>query len=76
MDDMQREYHEQLSEILTTKINRKAKIMLVENLINSIREVQDLGLNMDYSKSKYSFEVLSTSISECHSISFPTEKDV
>jgi len=58
------------------KINRRAKIMMVENLINSIKEVHDLGRNLDYCKSRYNFEVLSTSISECHSISYQTEKDV
>jgi chemotaxis protein histidine kinase CheA len=64
-----------LSEILSRPVSTKVKILMVDNLMSAIREFQDLNRNHDFAKCR-AYEVLSTSISECHSINYQMEKDV
>ena len=50
--------------------------MLIENLIHSIRFVDDLSKESDNGKTRGNCEILSTSISDCYNSSFQIEKDV
>ena len=65
-----------MNTILRAKSSVKVKKMLIENLIHSIRFVEDLSKESDYGKSRGNCEVLSTSISDCYNNSFQMEKDV
>lgn len=76
MDEIQENYRQQLLDITVLKISPRAKAMLIENLINRIKEVEDLGKNYDLTKCRGNYDILSTSISECHSINYQMEKDV
>jgi hypothetical protein len=76
MDDIQEDYRDQLASIISLKGSNKAKALLLENLINTVREVQDLSYSPDLAKCRANCDALSTSISECYSVSYASEKDV
>ena len=53
-----------------------AKRLLLENVVCSLKEVQDCNRGSDLCKSRGNLEVLSTSISDCYSMNLQMEKDV
>lgn len=76
MDDIQQEYRDRLANILRMKVQTRIKILLIEGLINEMREIDDLTKNSEARAKINSYEILSTSVSECQSISYQTEKDI
>lgn len=76
MDELQEEYREQLNAVLRSNSSVRVKKLLVENLVNSIKDVHNLSKDPDYGKCRGNYEVLSTSISECYNVNYQMEKDV
>lgn len=62
--------------IISLKTSRKIKKLLLENLISTLKDMQDINKATEPLKSKKSYDVLSTSISECYSVNYQSEKDV
>jgi hypothetical protein len=62
--------------ILASNSSRRVKKLLLENLINSVKDIQDLSRDPEYAKCRGNYEVLSTGISDNFSIIFQMEKDV
>ena len=76
MDELQDEYRQELSAIMTSKASPTVKRLLLESLINTLRDVNTWGRDNDFPKQRGNIEVLSTSISESFTSNLQTEKDV
>ena len=76
MDEFQDEYKQELNSILASKASPTVKKLLLETLINKLKDVHAWGRDNDMPKYRGNFEVLSTCISESFSSNILTEKDV
>ena len=76
MDELQDEYREELNNIISSKASPSVKKLLLETLINNLRNVYIWSRDNDILKQRGNFEVLSTSISESFSSNIQMEKDV
>lgn len=75
MDDIQQEYRDRMTAILSLRASPKVKSLLLESLNQEMRSLIDLSLAYELSKCR-AFEVMSTSYSECPSTNYQMEKDV
>lgn len=76
MDELQDEYREELNNIISSKASPTVKKLLLETLINNLRNGYIWSRDNDILKQRGNFEVLSTSISESFSSNIQMEKDV
>lgn len=76
MDELQDEYREELNNIISSNASPTVKKLLLETLINNLRNVYIWSRDNDILKQRGNFEVLSTSISESFSSNIQMEKDV
>lgn len=76
MDELQDEYRQELNNIISSKASPSVKKLLLETLINNLRNVYIWSRDNDILKQRGNFEVLSTSISESFSSNIQMEKDV
>jgi len=76
LDYLQNESQEKLQRILKMPISKQVKVLMIETLIHTVRELYSITHYNEPSKNHSNFDQLSTSISECHSVSIQIEKDL
>lgn len=76
MDDIQQEYRQQLASITSLNVSNRIKVLLLENLSQHLKNLTELSRTPELQKSRLNCDNLSTSMSECPSVSYQAEKDV
>jgi hypothetical protein len=79
MGELQRSFRARLEGVLELKAQRRVKVMLLQSLLQEMRELQQMQDQMgggEQVKWRSSCEVLSTAVSECPSVGYQGEKEV